>query len=153
MLTREYLEITRELSAKLEASRPRIQEQCPALGDWVLVVELDHFRRKVTQHIDLLDRRVLQGQTIPAAEKVYSLFEPHTEWINQGEAHVGVELGHRILLATEQNQLIIDYRVPAGVDVNESLGVADRLLGRYGDQAIASLSFATKGSPVPKPKS
>jgi hypothetical protein len=55
-----------------------------------------------------------------------------------------VKLGHRLLVVTDQHQLIQDYDVPAGeAEVNQSVPVADRLLGRYGVGAIASLSFGT----------
>jgi len=96
----------------------------------------------IQKHLDLVDRRLLQGQSIPAGEKIYSLFEPHTEWINKGKKNPSVELGHRLLVVTDEHGLIQDYDVPVGgVDVNQSLGVADRLLGRYGVGSIASLSF------------
>ncbi len=53
-----------------------------------------------------------------------------------------MELGHRLLIATDQHQLIQDYDVAAGVaDVDRSVPLADRLLGRYGEGALASLSF------------
>ena len=53
-----------------------------------------------------------------------------------------MELGHRLLIATDQHQLIQDYDVPVGeIDVDQSVPVADRLLGRYGVDQIASLSF------------
>ena len=46
------------------------------------------------------------------------------------------------LIATDQHQLIQDYDVPVGqTDVDQSVPVADRLLGRYGVGQIASLSF------------
>ena len=42
-----------------------------------------------------------------------------------------MELGHRLLLASDQHQLIQDHDVAAGVaDVDRSVPVADRLLGR-----------------------
>ena len=46
------------------------------------------------------------------------------------------------MIATDQHQLIQDYDVPAGeTDVDQSVPVADRLLGRYGAGRLASLSF------------
>jgi len=53
-----------------------------------------------------------------------------------------VELGHRLLLATDQQQLIQDYAVLLrAAAVDQSIPVADRLLGRYGAGSVASLSF------------
>lgn len=44
-----------------------------------------------------------------------------------------IELGHRLLIATDQQQLIQDYDVPVGgADVAQSIPVTNRLLGRYG---------------------
>jgi len=61
---------------------------------------------------------------------------------SEGKQRPNVELGHRLLIATDQHQLIQHYDVPVGeADVDQSLPVADRLLGRYGAGAIASLSF------------
>ena len=70
------------------------------------------------------------------------IFEPHTEWIQKGKQRPPVELGHRLLVATDQNHLIQDDDNPIGqVDVDQSIPVTDRLLGRYGDGSLASLSF------------
>lgn len=89
-----------------------------------------------------MDRRLLREETIPAAEKIFSLFEPHTEWIAKGKQPPTVELGHRLLVATDQHQLIQDYDVPVGgADVDQSVAVADRLLGCYGAGSIARVSF------------
>ena len=53
-----------------------------------------------------------------------------------------MELGHRLLLATDQQQLIQDYVVlRGGAEVDQSIPVADRLLGRYWAGSVASLSM------------
>jgi hypothetical protein len=53
-----------------------------------------------------------------------------------------VELGHKLLLATDEDQLIQDYAVLLkAVEVDQSIPVADRLLGRYRAGSVASLSF------------
>ncbi len=69
------------------------------------------------------------------------MFEPHTEWLTKGKLHPPVELGHRLLVATDQHQLIQDYDGPVGADVDQSVPVASRLIGRYGEGQIASMSF------------
>lgn len=135
----EYLDCARDLSAKLGASLLELCAQPILEAHWEA---LAYFQGHLDKHIDLVERRLLQGQTIPAEEKIYSLFEPHTEWIQKGKRRPNVELGHRLLVATDQNHLIHDYAVPVGeVDVDQSVPVADRLLGRYGEGAIGSLSF------------
>ena len=96
----------------------------------------------LAKHLDLVERRLLREEVIPAHEKVFSLFEPHTEWIQKGKQRPNVELGHRLLLATDQHQLIQDYAVLLkAAEVDQSIGVADRLLARHGAGSLASMSF------------
>ena len=136
---REYLSVGRELSAKVRESLLGLCEKAVDLAHWEA---LEYFHRMLDKHLDLVERRLLKEQKIPAAEKVFSLFEPHTEWIQKGKQRPNVELGHRLLIATDQHELVQDYDVPVGgVDVDQSVPVADRLVGRYGAGQIASLSF------------
>jgi len=134
----DYLQIGRELSAKVSASLLSLCDQEVDVRDWEV---LAYFQQMIDKHLDLVDRRLLQGQVIPTAEKLYSLFEPHTEWLTKGKLHPPVELGHRLLVATDQHQLIQDYEGPVGVDVDQSVPVASRLIGHYGEGQIASMSF------------
>ncbi len=134
----DYLEVGRGLSAKVSTSLLSLCDQEVDVRDWEL---LAYFQQMIDKHLDLVDRRLLQHQVIPTAEKVYSLFEPHTEWITKGKLQPPVELGHRILVSTDQHQLIQDYAGPVGADVDQSVPVASRLLARYGEGQIASMSF------------
>jgi IS5 family transposase len=61
--------------------------------------------------IDQTRRRVLQGETVPTEEKVYSIFEPHTALIKRGKTLKPVEFGHKVFLAESAHGLITDYRV------------------------------------------
>jgi len=134
----DYLVAAKGLSEKVAESLLGLCDQAVAQSDWDT---LEYFQRMIDKQADLVERRLLGKETIAAAEKVHSLFEPHTEWIAKGKLHPSVELGHRVILAADQHQLIVDYATPAGVDVEQSLPMADRLLGRYGAGQIASMSF------------
>lgn len=48
----------------------------------------------------------MREETIPTPEKVFSLFEPHTERIQKGKQRPNVELGHRLLLATDLSRFV-----------------------------------------------
>ena len=136
---REYLQAAQELSAKVSGSLLGLCEQAVQAEHWE---GLAYFHGMLDKHRDLVERRLLREEKIPAAEKIFSLFEPHTEWIAKGKTRPAVELGHRLLVATDQHHLIQDYDVPVGqTDVDQSVGVADRLLGRYGEGSISSMSF------------
>ena len=136
---REYLAVGRALSAKVQASLLGLCDQPVDAADWDA---LAYFHAMLDKHLDLVERRLLNEETIPSHEKVFSLFEPHTEWIQKGKQRPNVELGHRLLIASDQHQLIQDYDEPVGeAEVDQSVPVADRLLGRYGPGSLASLSF------------
>lgn len=135
----KYVGVGRDLLQKVERTlaAPPGQTDSLAVG-----VSLKHFHAMLDKHIELVERRLLKGQMIPASEKVYSLFEPHTEWIAKGKQRPSVELGHRLCVATDEHGLVQDYRVMVKeADVDQSVPVADRLLGRYGVGSIASISF------------
>lgn len=118
----------------------------PAPQDVVELMQrttLQYFHDMFIKQLDLVERRWLKNETIPHEEKIFSLFEPHTEFIKKGKLFPPVELGHKLLVTTDQHELILDYRVmdQQPNDKEESIGVADRLLGRYGADQIQSLSF------------
>ncbi|MEO7274959.1 MAG: ISNCY family transposase [Vicinamibacterales bacterium] len=75
----------------------------------------------ILQHCDLADRvisqarrRVLQGEQVPTDEKLYSIFEPHTDLIKRGKVLTPVEFGHKVFLAESGAGLITQYRVLTG---------------------------------------
>ena len=68
---------------------------------------IDHALRQ----IDQTRRRALQGETIPHSEKVFSVFEDHTEWISKGKAGVRQELGLRVCLLEDHNGFILSHKV------------------------------------------
>jgi hypothetical protein len=136
---RAYLAVGRALADKVQSSLLELCDQPVDLAAWE---KLAYFQRMLAKHLDLVARRLLHAESIPAHEKVFSLFEPHTEWIQKGKQRPNVELGHKLLLATDQQQLIQDYAVLLGAaEVDQSIPVTDRLLGRYGAGSVASLSF------------
>ena len=117
----------------------------PAPADAVELLRrepLDYFHTLMIKQLDLVERRLVQGQTIPHEEKIFSLFEPHTELIKKGKLFPPIEFGHKLLLTTDQYELILDYRVmDQPNDADEAIPLADRLWERYGPASVASLSF------------
>ena len=136
---REYLTVGRARSAKVQQS---LLGLCDTPVDVVRWDRRAYFHALLDQHLDLGQRRRLQEETISAPEKVFSLFEPHPEWIQKGKQRPNVELGPRLLIATDQHQMIQDYAVlRSAAAVDQSVPVAERLLSRYGAGSVASLSF------------
>ena len=77
----------------------------------VLLSDLSIFSQHADRQIDQIKRRVIEGEKIPHAEKVFSLFQPHTEWISKGKAGVPVELGIRMCIMEDTHGFILHHRV------------------------------------------
>jgi len=105
---RAYLEQAR---AYLERARQTRRDLSHLILAEVHLGELDEFMRHAERQIDQIDRRVLQGQIIAHEEKVFSLFQPHTEWISKGKAGVPVELGLRACIVEDQHRFILHHMV------------------------------------------
>ena len=83
-----------------------------AIGE--LQAEIEHYCALGERVIDQARRRVLQGEQVPNAEKVYSIFEPHTDLIKRGKVLTPVEFGHKVFLAESARGLITQYEVLDG---------------------------------------
>jgi len=91
-------------------------------------------------------RRVIRGEQIPSAEKVYSLFEEHTELIIRGKAGKPIEFGHKILLAETGEKFIIHYeampRQRADKElIQQSLNAHDKVFGSRPDVLAGDKGF------------
>jgi IS5 family transposase len=120
-----YLEKASALLVKVVESKSDLPINNPM--DLSQLIALEYYIKMLEKHIDLVDRRLLQGEIIPHEEKVFSIFETYTEWIKKGKLHPNVELGKKILLTTDQYDLMLDYQVMDEVSDNE---VVEELAGR-----------------------
>ena len=97
--------------------------------------EIEHHCRLGSRVIDQARRRVLHGEQVPNAEKVYSIFEPHTDLIKRGKVQSPIEFGHKVFLAESAQGLITQYEVLKGnpsdeVHVTPSLQRHKQAFGR-----------------------
>jgi len=85
--------------AQAERVRTALEEAGPAVGQagQRLSERVAHYGPLVRQVIDQA-RRVLEGQKVPAAEKLLSLFEPHTQIIPRHKGGADVEFGRTVVV-------------------------------------------------------
>ena len=120
---RELIGITEQVVSKarqVSAAAKRVRKV-----DVVTGAVIDEICKQITTFCQLGDRvldqtrrRVLQGETVPAEEKLYSIFEPHTDLIKRGKTLKPVEFGHKVFLAESAHGLITEYRVLEGNPVD-----------------------------------
>ena len=101
-----YLDMAESYLAQANQTRQQVNPYDPY--SIARLYELDEFIQDAHRQID---RRVLQGKDIPHKEKVFSLFERHTEWISKGKAGVPVELGLRVCIMEDRDRFILHHRV------------------------------------------
>jgi transposase, IS5 family len=75
------------------------------------LAEIDGFIKHAERQIDQIRRRVILGEKIPHNEKVFSIFQPHTEWVSKGKAGVPFELGLKVCIIEDQYQFILYHQV------------------------------------------
>src|SRR3974377_2173744 len=126
---RAALETTRNMSGRDLFTAMAIEE---------LRKKIKHFCGLGSRVIDQARRRVLDGEQVPNDEKIYSIFEPHTDLIKRGKVRTPVELGHKVVLAESPQGLITQYEVlngnpPDEVHVAASLRRHRRAFGQVPD--------------------
>jgi IS5 family transposase len=76
-----------------------------------LVSQFEHFRDLGGRVVDQATRRIFKGETVPATEKLLSIFEPHTEILIRGKAGKPVEFGHMVHVQQDRSKYITGYEV------------------------------------------
>ena len=79
-----------------------------------LAQTLEAFLPRTEQVINQTARRILQGEQVPAQEKIVSIFEEHTDIIRRGKESQPVEYGHKVWLNEVEGGLVSHYRILEG---------------------------------------
>lgn len=105
-MTRKTVEWARQIQKQLHKHREQKAKR--------LVQTLETFLPRAEQVIDQTTRRILQGEQVPASEKIVSLFEEHTDIIRRGQESRPVEYGHKVWLNEVEGGLVSHYRILDG---------------------------------------
>ena len=116
---RQLIGITQQVLRNARGVLEKTKDPCAVdLMDDLVIGELrrkiDHYGQLGVRVIDQSSRRVLKGEQVPTEEKIYSIFEPHTDLIKRGKVQKPMEFGHKIFLAESARGLITQYRVLEG---------------------------------------
>jgi len=112
-----------------------------------LSLELKHVIPMGERVVDQTRRRVMSGEIVPAAEKIVSIFEPHTDIIvkDRRDTHYG----HKLCLAVGASSLVLDVVVLDGNPADSTLATTmidrqEQLYGRVPRQAAFDGGFASR---------
>jgi IS5 family transposase len=115
-----------------------------------LRAEIQHYATLMAQVIDQTQRRVFFGESVPAGDKVVSLFEPHTAILKRGGRRK-TEYGHKVCLTTGRSGLVLDLTVQQGNTADSAMTVnavrrVAKLLGSTPEQATFDAGFASQAN-------
>lgn len=119
-------DIRSECQANLAAGRYGYETELSMLG---LIEQMKDFEELTRRVVDQARRRVLGGEQVPNSEKLFSMFEPHTELLIRGKAGKPVEFGHMVLLQQVENKFVSDYATFEKRPSDESL--IDGIIARH----------------------
>ena len=104
----QILSTASQATNELRRSRrhPNTEAQRKALAE-----RMDSLQAIGAQVLSQARRRVLQGESVPNDEKIFSIFEPHTELLKRGKAGKPIEFGHMIQIQQVDEKFVTDYTV------------------------------------------
>ena len=94
---------------KAERTISKLRSDC--LVDDIKLMAIEQYMADAHRQIDQISRRIVFEEKIPHDEKVFSIFERHTEWIRKGKAGVPQELGLRVCILEDHYGFIIHHQV------------------------------------------
>jgi IS5 family transposase len=132
---RKELAKSRRLTGVMDAARAA-----------AIVEQIDHYIELGERVVDQARRRVFEGERVPNEEKLFSIFEPHTELLIRGKAGKNVEFGHMIQIQQVDGKFITDYDVfdkrPVEHGLLESvLENHKKLFGHYPDELAGDKGY------------
>ena len=117
----------RELLQKTALITQRARELClvtgqpqPSLIDLFGANTLQAFIVRTERVADTATRRVINGESVPNADKLFSIFEPHTQLYKRGKASQPIQFGRQVLVFEDDAGFILH-----GVLMNRDEGDKD----------------------------
>jgi len=133
---KDLIAITKKVCTYLEDAKLRV----PKTGEVSLAClswhgEVEKLLPLTLQVLNQTERRILQKEKVPVAEKIFSIFEPHTDIIIKGSR--AIEYGHKLNLASGKSGLILDLVVETGnpSDSGQFIPMLERQINIYGRSA------------------
>lgn len=134
---RELLELAERLVSRgYELCRVVAEQISMDLEMLALDQELAVFLQRTEHVCGTARRRVLQGEQVPNGDKLFSLFEPHTQLYKRGKAGQPMQFGRQALVYEDDAGFVCHYFVlpreaqDCEVVVEQTRTVQDRLEGR-----------------------
>ena len=146
-LYKNLLMVTRKTQRYLRQVKQQLTRQPCSADQQNWLDTYAHNQPLIETIIEQAQRRALQGEKVPANEKLFSLFEAHTDIIVKGSRDI--QYGHKLNLTSGKSGLILDLVIESGnpADSDQLLPMLDRHISIYGRaprQMAADGGYASK---------
>lgn len=144
-VTENTVEAARLSVEKLTQTYPREAFDAPALHE--LHNALEHYIKLAGTVLDQTRRRVFNNETVPAPEKIVSIFEPHADIIRKDRRET--LYGHKVFLTTGASGVIVDCFVERGNPTDSTKAVklverAVKVLDTKPEQVVFDGGFSSR---------
>jgi IS5 family transposase len=108
-----------------------VKKKFNSVKAWILIIELRALLPLMKKVYSMTYRRQILDEPVPNDQKLFSIYELHTDIIVKGSREV--LFGHKVNLSTGKSNMIIDCDIPAGNPSDKSLlkPSVDRVLLNY----------------------
>jgi len=142
-LYRELLAMAKSILDRAEELQNTVvTEDAADLEPWMQEAQLALFIERTRQVCDTANRRVLLDEAVPNEEKLFSVFEAHTQLYKRGKAGEPIQLGRLVLVYEDGAGFVTHYSVmpreaqDRDVAVKETRKLQKRLKGRIGQASF-----------------
>jgi IS5 family transposase len=144
---KDLLKYTRKVIGYARKAEGILEQHCSNIQSFALLNEINRYISLSEKVYDQTYRRVIQGESVPADQKVVSIFEDHTDIIIKDSRDT--HYGHKICLTGGASNLILDCVIlegnPADTDlVEQMLDRQEQIYDRYPLKVALDGGFASK---------
>jgi IS5 family transposase len=127
----------------------RVAKKTDDLMIVAIALEIESYLPKIRKVQEAASRVWLNGEVVPAADRIFSIFEDHVELIKRGRRHKPVEFGHMVLLGQSREKFITQYdvmekRIPDSKLPESVLERHKEAFGRLPEELAADKGFCGK---------
>lgn len=145
-LYRQLIQMAKRVVKQSHLAVEQVKEKSVDPLAFCWIGDVLHYRQLLGQVVGQAERRVFHNETVPASEKIVSLFEPHTDIIVKGNRVI--EYGHKINLSTNKHGLITVVMLETGNPKDSErfiplLDTHQRLYGNLPKTTIADGCYAS----------
>jgi IS5 family transposase len=139
---RELLDNSQRIITRARSLCSDVELGEPSADDILEPHSLPAFIARTERVMDTATRRVLNGETVPNSDKLFSVFEPHTQLYKRGKAGQPMQFGRQVLVFEDGAGFIVQGTLMKRDECDSGVAVEQtRILQQRFNDGVNRLSF------------